>query len=130
MIVVHAALLTDLDSADRRRAGPGGSVAGALLFADLADPVIEFDVLRFYKCILIDRKLGNIIPSLLLQIFFQKSKYHIPVRLEHAPPGSKQFMLCARYFYHFCHAGTAFCHFPDHPLLGTVGYEVIILRLK
>ena len=60
VIVVHATLLTDFNSADRRRAGPGGSVAGALLFADLADPVIEFDVLRFYKCILIDRKLGNI----------------------------------------------------------------------
>ena len=106
----------------------------------VGDPVIEFDVLRFYKCILIDRKLGNIffdfclchfvIPSLLLQIFFQKSKYHIPVRLEHAPSGSKQFMLCARYFYHFCHTGTAFCHFPDHPLLGTVGHKMIVLRLK
>ena len=40
-------------------------------------------------------------PFSLLQIFFQKSKYHIPVRLEHAPSGSKQFMLCARYFLPF-----------------------------
>ena len=59
ILVLPAALGTFLHRSHSRRAGPGSPIAGTFLLADCAYPVIVFNLFRFQKLILIDRKLCN-----------------------------------------------------------------------